>query len=191
MNQDTLLDRLASLALAPPAPMHMRVFASVVAVEGPEAIGTLFVASTDAGISYVRPAPDIEDFAEQFRGRFGRPVRTDRRVPDGLARALRTGEARDLDFDLRALSAFEQAVLRKALDIPRGQTRPYAWIAGEIGRPRAVRAAASVLARNPVPILIPCHRVVRSDGRFGDYLFGAEVKQRLLTDEAAAARRAP
>jgi O-6-methylguanine DNA methyltransferase len=87
-------------------------------------------------------------------------------------------------FDLGGLSEFEQAVLRKAMEIPRSETRPYAWIASEIGRPGAVRAAGSALGRNPVPILIPCHRVVRSDGEAGNYAFGPELKQRLLRDEA-------
>jgi len=88
-------------------------------------------------------------------------------------------------FDLRGLSDFEQAVLRKALEIPRGEVRPYAWIAAEIGHPRAVRAAGTALAHNPVPLLIPCHRVVRSDGRTGNYALGAEAKRAILQAEGA------
>lgn len=66
-------------------------------------------------------------------------------------------------------------------------TRPYAWVAAEIGRPRAVRAAGSVLARNQVPLLVPCHRVVCSDGTPGRYIFGDDRKQQLLRDEHATA----
>jgi methylated-DNA-[protein]-cysteine S-methyltransferase len=74
-------------------------------------------------------------------------------------------------------------VLAKTLEIPRGEVRPYAWIAREIGHPRAVRAAGSALGRNPVPILIPCHRVVRSDGDTGNYGFGPQLKVDLLHAE--------
>jgi O-6-methylguanine DNA methyltransferase len=92
----------------------------------------------------------------------------------------------DLRFDLRGLSEFERAVLMKALEIPSGEVRPYSWIAREIGRPGAVRAAGSALAKNPVPLLIPCHRVVRSDGHIGKYsLGGARNKRTLLAVEGA------
>src|SRR5262249_5759625 len=78
------------------------------------------------------------------------------------------------------------AVLRKALEIPRGEVRPYSWIAREIGHPKAVRAVGSALAHNPVPILIPCHRVVKSDGTLGQYSMGGdEAKRRLLAAEGA------
>ena len=88
----------------------------------------------------------------------------------------------------RAKSAaeFERAVLMKALEIPSGEVRPYSWIAKEIGRPGAVRATGSALAKNPVPLLIPCHRVVRSDGHIGNYsLGGAHNKRALLEIEGA------
>ena len=67
--------------------------------------------------------------------------------------------------------------------VPAGQTRPYSWIAREAGSPRAVRAVGSVLARNPVPLLVPCHRVVLADGHIGDYLFGTARKEALLRAE--------
>ncbi|HET8632425.1 MAG TPA: methylated-DNA--[protein]-cysteine S-methyltransferase, partial [Thermomicrobiales bacterium] len=92
----------------------------------------------------------------------------------------------DLEFDLRGLSEFERAVLLKALDIPRGQVRPYAWVAREIGRPGAVRAVGTALGHNPIPLLIPCHRVVRSDGRPGDYAFGGAAKRAVLAAEGVA-----
>jgi O-6-methylguanine DNA methyltransferase len=91
-----------------------------------------------------------------------------------------------LKYDLRGLSEFERAVLLKALEIPRGQVRPYAWIAREIGRPKAVRAVGTALAGNPVPLLIPCHRVLRSDGQLGLYSMGGpEIKRALLRAEGA------
>jgi len=185
MTVDRLLDQLDALQTDPPSPLAARVYAEVVEVHGPDPMGPLMVAFTDEGISYLRPATDPGAFAREFRDRFGRPLRAAARPPRGLTHALRTGRGGGLDYDLRALSPFEQAVLRKAMEIPRGETRPYSWVASEIGRPRAVRAAGSALARNPVPILIPCHRVVLSDGNEGHYLFGTDLKRRLLLREDA------
>ena len=67
------------------------------------------------------------------------------------------------------LTAFEGAVLKVVLTIPFGETRSYAWVAKAIGRPNAVRAVGSVLRKNPWPLIIPCHRVIKSDGSFGQY----------------------
>lgn len=69
--------------------------------------------------------------------------------------------------------------------IPAGEVRPYGWVAREAGRPNAWRAVGSVLARNPVPLLVPCHRVVRSDGDLGQYIFGPASKEALLRGEDA------
>ena len=89
-------------------------------------------------------------------------------------------------FDLSRLNPFQQAVLRKTLEIPRGEVRPYSWVAAEIGQPRAVRAVGTALATNPIPYFIPCHRVVRSDGVIGNYgLGGTEYKRRILSAEGA------
>jgi O-6-methylguanine DNA methyltransferase len=130
------------------------------------------------------PAAASDDgFADAFRRRFGRPLLPADRPPAGLLPALRSGTARDLRFDLRGLTTFQQDVLRAALTIPKGEVRPYAWIAGRIGRPRAVRAVGTALANNPVPVLIPCHRVTRADGVLGEYVFGPAAKERLLRVE--------
>ena len=95
-----------------------------------------------------------------------------------------------LRYDLSGLTEFEQAVLRKTLEIPRGEVRTYSWVAREIGRPRAVRAVGTALANNPIPILIPCHRVVRSDGIIGRYgAGGPEAKFRILSEEGAEPER--
>lgn len=93
-------------------------------------------------------------------------------------------------FDLSGLTEFERAVLEKTLEIPPGQVRSYAWVAREIGRPRAVRAVGSALARNPIPVLIPCHRVVRSDGVIGQYgAGGTAAKRAILESEGVDTRR--
>jgi len=75
---------------------------------------------------------------------------------------------------------FQRRVLRSAATIPFGEARPYAWIARRIGAPGAVRAVGNALAGNPVPLVVPCHRVVRSDGGSGGYALGAALKTRLL-----------
>jgi methylated-DNA-[protein]-cysteine S-methyltransferase len=178
-------DALASLSTPAPARFADTVFARWVEVDGP--VGPLFVAFTDRGINYVCPTAwvggDRDRFADSYRDRFGRPLRPATRAPAGLAGALRAGRGTGLQYDLRGVGDFDRAVLAKTLEIPRGEVRPYAWIAREIGHPRAVRAAGSALGRNPVPILIPCHRVVRSDGDTGNYGFGPQLKVDLLHAE--------
>jgi O-6-methylguanine DNA methyltransferase len=82
--------------------------------------------------------------------------------------------------DLSTAPEFQAKVLRAAGAIPFGQARPYAWVAQRIGHPRAVRAVGTALGKNPVPLIVPCHRVLKSDGGVGGYIFGTRVKQRLL-----------
>lgn len=182
-NHESLLDRLAQLRVVPSVSFVDRVYASVVRVEVPLPVSALFVAYTDQGISYVRPADDQDDFVTEFEERFERPLRLVARPPDELVSSLRSGRTGQLAYDLQGLSTFERAVLHKALEIPKGETRPYGWVAAEIGRHRAVRAVGTALGHNPVPFLIPCHRVVRSDGTEGQYGFGPEMKRELLAAE--------
>jgi O-6-methylguanine DNA methyltransferase len=82
--------------------------------------------------------------------------------------------------DLNAVASFQRDVLTAARTIPFGEMRPYRWIAERIGAPKAVRAVGTALGRNPVPIVVPCHRVLRSDGSLGGYAFGLDLKTRLL-----------
>jgi O-6-methylguanine DNA methyltransferase len=153
-------------------------------------IGPVFVAHSRAGISMVTRSRSAADFARTFERRFGRPIGPDATRPPRNVRALIEGRLRGRDaglhFDLRGLSEFERAVLLKALEIPPGEVRPYSWIAREIGHPEAVRATGSALAKNPVPLLIPCHRVVRSDGHIGNYSLGGPRNKRTLLDAEGA-----
>jgi O-6-methylguanine DNA methyltransferase len=89
--------------------------------------------------------------------------------------------------DLSATPDFQRRVLEAARAIPFGEARPYAWVARRIGHPHAVRAVGTALGRNPVPLIVPCHRVWRSDGGLGGYLFGAGCKRELQALE----RRTP
>lgn len=85
--------------------------------------------------------------------------------------------------DLAAVPEFQRRVLEAATHIPFGEGRPYAWVAARIGHPRAVRAVGTALGKNPVPLIVPCHRVWRSDGSVGGYVFGTDVKDRLAALE--------
>jgi O-6-methylguanine DNA methyltransferase len=85
--------------------------------------------------------------------------------------------------DLSASPDFQKKVLTAASHIPFGEVRPYAWVAQRIGHPRAVRAVGTALGRNPVPFIVPCHRVLQTGGGLGGYLFGTDVKSRLLSLE--------
>ncbi|MCC6178699.1 MAG: methylated-DNA--[protein]-cysteine S-methyltransferase [Chloroflexi bacterium] len=149
-------------------------------------IGPVFVAFAGERIVAIAPASDALSFVRHFRERFGRSIRPATEPPAALLAAIQrrlAGEPVDLDFDLSAVSEFERAVLLKALEIPRGEVRPYGWIAREIGRPGAVRAVGSALHKNPIPLLIPCHRVVKSDGRIGEYALGVQAKLAMLAAE--------
>jgi AraC family transcriptional regulator of adaptative response/methylated-DNA-[protein]-cysteine methyltransferase len=89
----------------------------------------------------------------------------------------------DLPLDV-AGTGFQQAVWRELRRIPPGETRSYAEIAAAAGKPQAVRAAGSANGANCVAVLIPCHRVIRSDGSLGGYAYGLDIKRKLLEREA-------
>ena len=147
-------------------------------------VGPVFVAWNGRGVSAISSATDAAEFEEQFRADHHRPIRRAPKVPVRLARALArriAGERQArVRLDLRGRTQFEQAVLSKAQEIPRGEVRPYSWIAAEIGRPKAVRAVGSALAHNPIPLVIPCHRVVRADGMIGQYSLGGPGNKRTV-----------
>lgn len=136
-------------------------------------VGPVYVAYSARGVSMVDAVGSAEEFAERYKARLGRTVRPATHPPtdlrEAVLRRLRGEEHTDVRFDLSELTEFERAVLLQALRIPRGQVRPYEWIAREIGHPKAQRAVGSALAHNPIPLLIPCHRVVRKDGTLGRY----------------------
>jgi len=152
--------------------------------ELPSPLGPIAVAWNGRGISWVGRADDPAAFETRFRAEVGRAIERADAVPPKLARAVeaRIAGARRvrIPLDLRGRTAFEIAVWMKALEIPRGEVRPYGWIAAEIGRPKAVRAVGSALAHNPLPLVVPCHRVVRSDGSIGQYSLGGPAAKRTI-----------
>ena len=152
--------------------------------ELPSPLGPIVVAWNGRGISWVDRAGDPGAFEARFAATVGRPLAQSDAVPGDLARAIAARLAGNrrvrIRLDLRGRTEFETAVLMKALEIPRGEVRPYGWIAAEIGRPKAVRAVGTALAHNPVPLVIPCHRVVRSDGSIGQYSLGGPAAKRTI-----------
>lgn len=83
----------------------------------------------------------------------------------------------------KGFSEFQISVYKATLAIPAGQTRSYSQIARYIRRPAAARAVANALAKNPLPLVIPCHRVIRKDGNIGGYKWGTDEKKKLLAEE--------
>jgi O-6-methylguanine DNA methyltransferase len=154
-------------------------------------LGPVYVAWNRNGVSAAFRASSDREFEEWFRRDVGRPLLLTTPPADLAARLARelSGE-RTLRFDLRGSTEFEESVLRKAREIPRGQVRPYSWIAREIGHPAAVRAVGTALAHNPIPFFIPCHRVVRADGVIGNYSAGGpEAKRDILILEGVRLQR--
>ncbi len=149
----------------------------------PSPIGPVFVAWNGRGVSTVAVAGDPARFESAFRSQVGRPIRPATAIPPRLERALArrlVGDRAPIALDLRNRTEFERDVWSKALEIPRGEVRPYRWVAAEIGRPKAVRAVGSALGHNPIPLVIPCHRVVRSDGLIGEYSLGGPSNKRTI-----------
>jgi methylated-DNA-[protein]-cysteine S-methyltransferase len=152
--------------------------------------GPLLLAATGDGL--VRVAYQLEDH-DSVLGALAaaispRVLRLDRRT-DRAARQLDeyfSGQRQDFDLalDLRLVSGFRQRVLAYLPQIPYGQTATYASVADATGNPAAVRAVGSACSHNPLPLVVPCHRVVRSDGTIGQYLGGSETKSALLAMEA-------
>jgi len=152
--------------------------------ELPSPLGPIGVAWNGCGVSWIDRADDPGAFEERFAARVGRPLSRAAAVPERTARAVAARLAGDrrirVALDLRGRTPFEVAVWMKALEIPRGEVRPYGWIAAEIGRPKAVRAVGTALAHNPVPLVVPCHRVIRSDGSIGQYSLGGPAAKRTV-----------
>ena len=154
--------------------------------------GPLLVAATAQGVvrvAFEREGHDsvLHDLAGAVSPRI---LRSGRRTDDA-ARQLDeyfAGRRRrfDIDVDLQLVHGFRREVIAHLADIGYGSTASYAAVARAVGNPAAVRAVGSACAHNPVPLVLPCHRVVRSDGSLGQYLGGAETKAALLAMEAAA-----
>lgn len=155
-------------------------------------VGTLLLAATPAGllrVAYSRENHDavLAALADRVSPRILRaPARLDnaaRQLDEYFASHRRQF---DLPLDLRLAHGFRRTVLEHLRRVEYGHTISYAHLAVDVGNPRAVRAVGSACATNPLPLILPCHRVVRSDGTTGAYIGGHDVKQSLLDLEHTA-----
>ena len=159
-------------------------------VESP--VGRLLLAATSTGlvrVAYEREGHDrvLAELADRISPRI---LEHHKRL-DVAARELDeyfagTRQTFDLSLDWRLSSGFRATVLRHLPEIGYGHTASYTAVAELAGSPKAVRAVGSACATNPLPVVVPCHRVVRADGTMGGYLGGADAKETLLELEAAA-----
>jgi methylated-DNA-[protein]-cysteine S-methyltransferase len=153
-------------------------------------VGPLLVGVSDRGVCRITFEPDPDAELDRLAARVGpRVLRAARRV-EPVRRQLgeyfeRRRQTFDLEYDLAGLPAFQQEVLHELVRVPYAQTSTYGALAARIGRPRAARAVGGALNRNPVPIVVPCHRVVGSTGSLVGYAGGLERKQALLELEGA------
>ncbi|MBX3045852.1 MAG: methylated-DNA--[protein]-cysteine S-methyltransferase [Anaerolineales bacterium] len=136
-------------------------------------LGPLWIAVGEHGLLAIEYESSEDSLRSYLRKLGGQPVRSAERV-GATAQQVRQyllGEARSLDMpvDLSHVTPFQRRVLEEARRVPRGQVRTYMQIANSIGNPKAVRAVGQALRRNPIPIVVPCHRVVASDGTLGGY----------------------
>lgn len=154
-------------------------------------IGPLLVAATHDGVvrlAFEREGHDavLMSLADAISPRvLEAPARLDdvaRQIDEYFAGRRTTF---DVEVDLRLAHGFRRTVLDHLREVPYGATSSYGDLARAAGSPRAVRAVGSACATNPVPIVVPCHRVVRSDGTIGQYLGGTDAKRLLLALEAA------
>ena len=148
-------------------------------------VGELFLASTDRGLC--RISYRVEGQEEELARTYG--VRVLRMPLDSVRRELDEyfeGHRRefDLSLDLR-VAPFHEAVLHELARVPYGRTETYGTLAAKVGRPKAARAVGTVMNRNPIPIVLPCHRIVGANGSLTGYAGGLHVKRALLELEGA------
>lgn len=186
------VDHLAALGkdllLQPPrscrTALRARTVDQIDSVETPR--GTLWVAFSDRGLRMMRLGGTRQKFIDEYRARFDREVESGE-LPDPLRRQVIgavAGEAIDkTKLELEETTPLEEKVLDTLQQIPRGEVRTYAWLAAQVGHPRAVRAVGNIVARNVMPFVVPCHRIVPTTGGVGNYLFGTEIKRELLRSE--------
>ena len=159
---------------------------SLTAVETP--IGRLYVGFKENRIAYIGidTGEPFEHVRQRVEARLRRAVQAGDPpvwLESTLEEFFKTWKVDDKTVDISDLTPFEQAALRATAEIPPGEVRSYSWVASQIGRPRAARAVGQVMARNPLPLLFPCHRVVDSAGDLHNYGYGIEMKALILRME--------
>jgi methylated-DNA-[protein]-cysteine S-methyltransferase len=156
-----------------------------------ELLGDIYLAQSSKGICRLEFGKVTERrFLEQLAEDFGPEASFEMRSLPIVAVQLRkylAGQSTSfsLEVDIRRLTPFERSVLRQTMKIPYGKTASYGQIAERVGKPKAYRAVGNALGANPIPIIIPCHRVIASDGGLGGYGGGLPYKKKLLSLEGA------
>lgn len=150
--------------------------------------GWLVVVASRTGVVAVRLGHDLVALLDELRGELHHSLLREEPeavggVLDALGLLAEGSAAADMPVDARG-TAFQTEVWEALRSIPRGQTRTYSDIANQLGRPTSVRAVARACATNPAALVVPCHRVIRSDGTMGGYRWGLDLKVRLLEREA-------
>ena len=153
-------------------------------------VGPLLVAVSERGLCRISFDAEPERQIESLARSFGARVLRSRRPLDDVKRELHeyfSGERRafDLPVDIERLTPFNRSVLEELARVPYGSLTTYGTLAGRAGRPRAARAVGTIMNRNPIPIVLPCHRVVGSTGSLVGYAGGLERKETLLELEGA------
>ena len=151
-------------------------------------LGTLLLAASPRGLCRIAYDPEPERQAEELARRFGlrvlrAPLDDPRRQLDEYFEGRR--RSFDLELDLAGVGPFPRQVLEHLAQVPYGEVTTYGRLAAEVERPRAARAVGTVMNRNPLPIVLPCHRVVGSSGKLVGYGGGLDRKERLLRLEGA------
>jgi O-6-methylguanine DNA methyltransferase len=179
-----LADAIKSLAVAPERSCREAVKQQI--ADSFDRVGDAWVAFSNGRIRMIAKADSIDDVREAYAKKYGRVLEPGT-IPEPLRRQVEAavnGEGVAAPkVDLDAANDLEHDVMQTLVRIPRGEVRTYAWVARQAGRPRAIRAVASIIARNAVPYVVPCHRVVPSAGGVGNYIFGSATKRALLERE--------
>jgi len=151
-------------------------------------LGEVLVAATERGVSAVYLGDAAPELVRELRNEYPRAEISPEKgvlsewVSEIIARVEGVAPRRELPLDLQA-TAFQRRVWQELQKIPRGCTKTYSQVAKAMGSPRAVRAVARACATNPVSIVVPCHRVIRTDGKLAGYRWGLVRKERLLERE--------
>jgi O-6-methylguanine DNA methyltransferase len=189
---NTIEQQLSELRLEAPATLGSSTLVETGAADlvsrADSPVGPIWVAWSPRGVTAITPLfaeGSIDDFFDHHRRRSYPADRLPRDLSAALTAGLESGDTSAVPVDLVGIAPFQRSVLMACATIPVGSVRPYGWIADEIGNPGSVRAVGTALGRNPIPLVVPCHRVVRSDGSIGNYAFGADMKHELLVREGA------
>jgi methylated-DNA-[protein]-cysteine S-methyltransferase len=179
-----------------PPPLALPKRDRVLYTRMPSPVGDLILAATRDGLREIDFARDLSDaaFVMRLRGSGADPMRLER-TPDAEPEArqnLKRAAAElqeyfngrraqfDVPLDWGGMPPFRRAVLEATAAVPFGHLDTYAGIAKRIGQPKATRAVGNALGHNPIPVIVPCHRVIRSDASIGGYTGGLDIKERLL-----------